>query len=162
VNLHKNLFVLPKHKIPFVFACVLGVKRRLANSYKYAIGYNITSGLKKKKGKNYPSPSHKGIRGKRAIVPLILHLSARWEWLNSHPAALPPYPLNKELGQADIDVFFGKEQILSPDGIRVLDRPARNLVAIHTTLFRLILTGVNTLINICHYFDFLLLRVLSS
>jgi hypothetical protein len=46
--LHKNLFVLTKHKIPFVFARVLGVKRWLTNSYKYAIGYNITSGLKKK------------------------------------------------------------------------------------------------------------------
>jgi hypothetical protein len=48
---HKNLFVLSKHKIPFVFVRVLGVKRWLANSNKYTIGYKFC--FKKKKGKLY-------------------------------------------------------------------------------------------------------------
>jgi hypothetical protein len=96
------------------------------------------------------------MRGKRGIAPLILYLSARWEWSKSNPATLPPYPLNKGLGQVGLDVFR-KQHILYPDGIRALDRPASSLVAIHTTPSQLPLTGVNTHLNICHYFDFLLL-----
>ena len=140
VNVHKNLFVLSKHKIPFVFARVLGVKRWLANSYKYDIGYDLCF----KKKVNYTSPSHKGIRGKRGIAPFILYLSVRWEWSKSNPAVLPPlYPPNKRLGQAGLDVFR-KEYILYPDRIEAQDRPARSLVAIHTTLSQLPLAGVNT------------------
>ena len=136
-----------------MFARVLGVKRWLANSYNYAIGNNVS--LKKKKKKratekvNYTSTSHKGIRGKRGIVPLILYLRAKWEWSKSNPAALPPYPLNKGLSQVGLDVFR-KEHILYPDRIGALDRPARSLVAIHTTLPQLPLIGVNTHLNICH------------
>lgn len=93
--------------------------------------------------------------GKRGIAPLILYLSARWEWSKSNTAALPLYPLNKGLGQAGLDVYR-KENILYPDRIGALDRAARSLVATHTTLSQLPLTGVNTHLNICHYFDFLL------